>query len=102
MAAIAGSLGALRYQRSDESEADREGLRLLRAAGIDPSGMITFMRALERESKAAPALVSYLSSHPPTAERVVALEAQGVDMEAQARPLVDADAWERARRICAR
>jgi len=27
MAAIAGSLGALRYQRSDESEADREGLR---------------------------------------------------------------------------
>lgn len=60
-------LGELRYSRQDEEEADREGFRMLVAAGVDPAGMMTFFEALKTEPGTAAALPPYLSTHP-TAE----------------------------------
>src|SRR5207244_2410003 len=42
-------LGALRYSRQYEAEADVEGLRMLLAAGVDPEGMIAFFETLRAE-----------------------------------------------------
>lgn len=99
-AGVVGSLGALRYRRGDEAEADREGMRLLRAARVDPSGMVAFMRTLESRHESAPRLVSYLSSHPRAADRVAELEAFAQQGGFTATPLLDYAAWERVRGAC--
>jgi predicted Zn-dependent protease len=97
---VAGSLGALRYRRADESEADREGMRLLAAARVDPAGMVSFMRTLDKQYTSAPRFVSYLSSHPHTQDRVEQLESLAAHTRVQSRPLMDSVAWQRVRALC--
>ena len=95
-----GSLGALRYRRGDEAEADRDGMRLLAAARVDRMGMVTLMRRLEDTRASAPRVVSYLSSHPRPADRVAELERLARDGSYEAQPLLDAAAWQRVRSMC--
>jgi predicted Zn-dependent protease len=99
-ASTVASIGALSYRRADEAEADREGMRLLNAAGVDASGMISFMRTLEAEHGDAPQFVRYLSSHPRTADRIAELQALATQSRYEARPLLDAAAWQRLRSMC--
>ena len=99
-AAVVGSLGAMRYRRGDEAEADREGIRLLTAAHVDQAGMIAFMRALEPPGESAGGMPSYLSSHPRTADRVTELEALARQNGYEATPLLDADAWQSVQSMC--
>lgn len=73
-ARAASTLGALRYQRGDELEADREGLVMLQAAHVDPRGMVDFFNTLAAEGSEAPRLVTYLSTHPQTADRIAQLQ----------------------------
>src|SRR5690606_1638034 len=42
----ASTLGVLSYRRRDETAADREGFRMLRAARIAPDGMMRFFERL--------------------------------------------------------
>ena len=56
--------------RKDELEADQIGLRNLRRAGYAESGMVSFMRKLLK-SRSTP---TFLSTHPATGDRIVALE----------------------------
>ncbi|MGE0157841.1 MAG: M48 family metallopeptidase [Gemmatimonadales bacterium] len=79
--AVLGVLGALSYARADEEEADREGMRLVMAAQIDPRGMISFFDTLERIAEPGSPALTYLSTHPATSERRAALVAM-----ADARP----------------
>ena len=53
------------------SEADDEALRIMRAAGVDPRGMVAFFTALQRlDPQRGQALPSFgLATHPPDAER---------------------------------
>jgi predicted Zn-dependent protease len=67
--ALVGTLGALRYARGDESEADAEGMRLLLAAGVDPQGLISFFQTLGERAEEVPAALTYFSTHPATEER---------------------------------
>jgi predicted Zn-dependent protease len=94
------SLGALTFRRSDEAEADREGMRLLQTAGVDQSGMISFMRTLEAEHGDGPRFVRYLSSHPRTADRIAELERLARDARYETRPLLEGAAWKRLRELC--
>ncbi len=56
--------------RKDELEADQIGLRNLRRAGYAESGMVSFMKKLLK-SRSTP---TFLSTHPATGDRIVALE----------------------------
>jgi len=94
------SLGALKYRRADEAEADREGMRLLGAAHVDASGMISFMRTMESQYGDAPTFVRYLSSHPRTADRIAGLEAFAAANRQQVTPLLDTKSWQRLRTLC--
>jgi len=71
LASIAGSLGALRFQRGDEEQADREGMRLMEGARVDPRGLLRFLESLKDE----PSLPTYFSTHPNNADRLRTLEA---------------------------
>ena len=94
------SLGALTFRRSDETEADREGMRLLETARVDQSGMISFMRTLEAEHGDGPRFVRYLSSHPRTADRIAELERLARESRHETRPLLERGAWRRLHGLC--
>ena len=99
LAGIIGSLGALSYRRGDESEADRDGIRLMQAARIEDDGMVSFMRTLAAANANAPRLVSYLSSHPDTDARVAELE-RLTQASQSATPLMDDATWARVKAMC--
>ena len=61
----------LPMSREDELAADNLGLRNLINAGYAPEGMVSFMKKLQQKGNAAP---EFLSTHPLTQNRVVALE----------------------------
>lgn len=98
---LAGDLGALRYNREAELEADRDGMRRIQDAAIDPRGMVRFFKELQsRESGFLD--VEALSTHPPTRERLAAAEALARDWQAasrEARPVLTPGQWEALRRL---
>lgn len=71
---LGGALWAAANSRADEEEADRLAVSYLVETGVDPSGMVTFMKALLAEEQAhagaQPALVQWFSTHPTTASRI--------------------------------
>ncbi len=58
------------HSRADETEADEYGARYSSMAGYDPRGLTTFFTKLEAQQGATPKLLSYLSDHPATADRI--------------------------------
>lgn len=78
-------LTELGYSREAEREADREGLRRLTAARIDPAGLLAFFATLEQQATVAPP--AFLSSHPATAERIAALRGAVAELRGDWTPL---------------
>jgi predicted Zn-dependent protease len=72
---LAGAGLIASYGRDQERQADDVGQRMARAAGFDPSGMTTFLDALDGEVTlrlGQPRRPTFLDSHPATPERVEA------------------------------
>lgn len=65
---IAGSLIARGYTRSEEREADRHGVKILRRAGYSKQVMINALRWVARESGGGGG--GFLSTHPATEDRI--------------------------------
>jgi predicted Zn-dependent protease len=96
----ARTVGLLRYSRDHEAEADAEGMRMVLAAGIDPSGMIAFYELLAREGPAIPGVLEYVSSHPSTAQRIERLRALSAGAPAPSISWGDAEDWGTVRTRC--
>ncbi len=95
----ATQLTGLSYQRGDEDDADREGMDLLARAGIDGSGMIAFFEKLEGQAPDTPRFVSYLSTHPPTEDRIARLNSLR-SASYITRPLLDESRWNALKSAC--
>ncbi len=72
-------LTLLKYSRDMETESDTKGWEYLLKAGINPKGMISFFEKLEKEhekviAKEAEGVMSFMSTHPETKERIKSLE----------------------------
>ncbi len=81
LAALLLPLLRSRMSRNDEFEADAFGAVLLERAGLDPLALARVLRKTERlagigSTDAARQPPVWLRSHPPTADRVAALEAR--------------------------
>ncbi len=64
----------LSFSRIQESSADQAGLRFLSGAGIDPSGLVTFLDKLEdQELLPASEQNQYVRTHPISRDRIDAL-----------------------------
>jgi Zn-dependent protease with chaperone function len=70
----ARTLSLLEYSRGEEEEADREGMKLLLSARINPQGMIRFFETLKEKGK-TPQFLKFVSSHPATEDRIEKLKA---------------------------
>ena len=64
-----------RYGREDENQADDMGYYLAKRAGYSSDGLLNFLRKLQQLQKGGSTL-PFLSSHPPTTERIARLEAR--------------------------
>jgi predicted Zn-dependent protease len=73
-ASAAHTLGTLRYNRAMEEEADVEGIKILSAAGFDPTAMIDFFETLKTKTGSVTQPAAYFSSHPSTDERIATLK----------------------------
>ena len=65
----------LKFSRDAEREADYLGLQYMYKAGYDPNAFVTFFEKIEAEEKRQPGTIPKLfSTHPPTPERVEAIQ----------------------------
>jgi len=62
----------LKYSRSAESQADLLGTQIMRRAGYDPRGMVSFLQTIQRQSGGR--AVEFLSDHPNPENRIARLE----------------------------
>ena len=70
-----GMLAMLHFSRQDEAQADMLGFYEMLRAGWDPHGFIKLFALLEKVEKAAGgSTVPFLSDHPPTPERLAAVQ----------------------------
>jgi beta-barrel assembly-enhancing protease len=69
---LAGGGILARYGQRDEFEADEMGFAILKRTGYPTRGLLTFLAKIQKLGGGAP--VPFLSSHPPTPERIARLE----------------------------
>lgn len=85
---LAGNLTSLHFLRGDEQSADDAALATLMRAGIPPEAMRRAFANLEREQRGqTPAVLRYLSSHPPLRERIERIESRSAAWRGPAIPL---------------
>ncbi len=63
-----------KYGRQDEYEADEVGYFLVKKAGYPTSGLLRFLRKIMKLEGSGGRPLAFLSSHPPTPERIARLE----------------------------
>jgi predicted Zn-dependent protease len=72
---LAGSALFAKFSRSDEAQADAEGVKTTIKAGIDPHGIPEMFRILLAERKSNPSAVdAFFASHPLEEDRIAATE----------------------------
>ncbi|HZM15253.1 MAG TPA: M48 family metallopeptidase [Candidatus Krumholzibacteria bacterium] len=89
----------LSYDRKEERAADDYAVRLLGSRQLDGSGLLTLLERLEAEAS-GPSLPGFLSTHPPTAERLARLR-QSLVATPEARTLLSEEEWNGLRRRAA-
>ena len=96
----ARALGDLRYGRQAELEADRDGMRMLHAAAVDPGGMVAFFQAMQRDEGTPRGAARYLSTHPAAADRVQALTTLAAGRTRPPVKLLPGVDWDDVKKIC--
>jgi len=99
VAGMIHTIGAFRYSRLHEQEADERAVALLQAAGINPEGLIEFFKTVEKTADNIPAALAYLSTHPVTQERIEYIRERMEGKRVYAEPLTEAK-WREAMKGC--
>lgn len=68
------------YSRTQETEADIVGGRLMHAADIDPTALANFFELLRQEHGDQPAAVNWLSTHPDLRRRIAAIRVLAAEL----------------------
>ncbi len=99
---VAGNIGETMltsaYSRDAEREADAIGAKLLRDAGIPTAGFVAFFERLAKQAGSLEQAFSFISSHPPSAERAATARAKA-SQPSVASALTDSE-WTALRAIC--
>ncbi|MBI3317419.1 MAG: M48 family metalloprotease [Candidatus Omnitrophica bacterium] len=71
---MAGGGILTRYSRQDEYEADEIGYQILKSSGYKTDGLLRFLRKLQGLQTGSASPLAFLSTHPPTPDRIARLE----------------------------
>ena len=82
VAAIAAYFANLKFSRDDEYEADSCAVKYMHKAGYDPRGLVSFFDKINKDSKTSK-VTKYFSTHPPTTDRIKAVEKQIASLPAR-------------------
>lgn len=96
----AGNLQDLHYSRRNESDADRGAVLMMAKARINPAGLIDFFQDLRRVRGDVSGAARYFSTHPPTGDRIAALEKLARQMPGPFMPVLPRVDWEQVRTGC--
>jgi predicted Zn-dependent protease len=100
----AALLADLSHSREDEEAADREGMNLTLAAGVDPKGMIEMFEKFKKLEESIPlglgSPAEYLSSHPSTGNRIALLRGMASQATGEVQPLLPGGDWGKIKGIC--
>ena len=96
----ARALGDLRYSRQAEDEADAEGMKMLLAARVDPTGMIDFFDVLAKQEGTRTGAFKYLSTHPIAGDRIAQLKSVAAEWRSTPVKLLPATDWARLAKLC--
>jgi predicted Zn-dependent protease len=98
--ALGSNLTEMRHSRDVETRADRRGIELLKAAGLDSRGMAGFfakLAALEGQSgEGLSRFAEIIASHPDTSRRVT----EARRLEAPGAPALSDPDWQAIRALC--
>lgn len=94
---VVGSIVTSKFSRDDELEADRRGVELLNAAGIDSRGLARFFDTMAEEGEEIPGALEFLSTHPTGSNR----QAQVANLQKEGAVALDDAQWRALRNICA-
>jgi predicted Zn-dependent protease len=94
---VAKALLTNHYSRSHELEADRHGVALLNAAGIDSRGLFSFFDRMKESGDDIPGALQYLSTHPSGDTRRSNLE----DVASEGEAALSEAEWKALQGICA-
>ncbi len=72
-AAVVGNGAMLAHSRSDENEADTYGVKYSAAAGYDASGLAGFFEKLIAIQGNTPRILTWMSTHPASADRIASV-----------------------------
>jgi predicted Zn-dependent protease len=64
----------LKNSRQDETEADKLGVAVAAKAGYAPMGLVDFLQLLKQQEGKSSQVLSFLSDHPATADRISTLQ----------------------------
>jgi beta-barrel assembly-enhancing protease len=78
-AQVVATGGMLHHSRAQETEADESGAIYATAAGYDPQGLISFFQTLQKQEGKTPKILTFLSTHPATSDRISHLQSYIAD-----------------------
>ncbi len=97
---IASTMGMLQYSRKNEREADQGGMDMIQRAGINPEGMIAFFESLQEKELESTDFLKYLSTHPPTEDRIQNLRSLAGLLKNNYINLFSQEEWKKIKNSC--
>lgn len=93
------ALAAMEFSRTQEAEADSLAVDLAYRSKIDPHGFLRFMKKLEKKESAMGSVLTIVSTHPGSAERMEEIAAL---IKRKGKPVVEpfSSDWETLRKKC--
>ncbi|MGI9535204.1 MAG: M48 family metallopeptidase [Thermodesulfobacteriota bacterium] len=97
---LAKYIGLMKYSRESETEADVEGIKMLKNANFDPKGMVEFFEILNKHGGDVPNSLEYISSHPQTRDRILNLRELSKGIEYKPVHLYSKKDWDEIKKVC--
>ncbi len=96
----ARTMSSLHYSRTHETEADIEGLHMMKAARLDPAAMISFYELMQQDTEGHGGPPEFLATHPDMEKRLATLAALAGSPLTGARTLLPGEDWTDIRSLC--
>jgi Zn-dependent protease with chaperone function len=95
-----------KYSRQDEIEADLFAYEFSKKSAIDPQYLVSILEILEKEGKmegvgsGAEKIISYVSSHPSTNERIEIVKGKISNNKFTNKKIISDESWKEIKNIC--